>query len=379
MFNKSIILCLTIVVTFLFVGCDDNGTKSNSENPKPVPGIATDISLTVYPIGNLEPSFDMLMAEEGDFVVDTTPSPTAIYYNVYAEAENYYTEIFNINKRETTYVDLDSIIGPKRTMTGVIFAVQGTLSDSYFANETMTLKSTNKFSMPVTTDEQGRYSIGVLPLGDYTIELSSWGIPIVLDLNNSTAMDYQDLYFLEPGQVDAPNIYLYPETESDISVTLDFPNGGHVSKSEPQYNDGWNVTVTPEGLIDGEYDYLFYKAILPAQPNINEGWLLTTANLEAEFRVLLTEQGFVGREIDDFIEYWIPLLDDAPYYGVFPQDVESFVELTVEPSPKSTLRVFWLVLPFEQPVIIPVPREYDYFIRDGFTVVEWGVFVPHLH
>jgi len=41
--------------------------------------------------------------------------------------------------------------------------------------------------------------------------------------------------------------------------------------------------------------------------------------------------------------------------------------------------VFYLILPFEQPVTIPIPREHDNFIRDGFTVVEWGVFAPLLH
>ncbi|MFH2049163.1 MAG: hypothetical protein ABIJ12_06930 [bacterium] len=210
------------------------------------------------------------------------------------------------------------------------------------------------------------------------MEFDSYGFPIVLNLTNTIAMDYQDLSFLEPCQVDAPNIYLYPETESNVSVTLDFPNGGYVNKSEPIYNDGWNVNVTPEGLIDGEYDYLFYKAILPTQPNTNEGWLLTRANLEAEFRTILAEHGFVGREIDDFVEYWVPLLNDAPYYGVYPQDVESFVELNISPQPENTLRVFLLVLPYEQPITIPVPREHDNFIRDGFTVVEWGVFAPLL-
>lgn len=372
-------MCLLTVVIFFFVGCDDNGSSSRSVKPKPVPGVAVMIDLMIHPVGTGEEPQPRSMRGEGDVYIDLGDSVVATDYFVYARSENYYTELYYCNKGDLITVDLDSVAGPSRTMTGTIFSQQVYGFDSYYTNKTMILNGPNNLSISVTTDEQGRFGIGALPVGDYTLEFTVQGESKVLSLNNSNAMDYLDLSFFEPTQVDAPNIYLYPETESDISVTLDFPNGGHVKVSDPPYNDGWNVTVTPDGIIEGEYDYLFYKAILPTQPNANEGWLLTTANLETEFRVLLAEQGFVGREIDDFIDYWIPLLDDAPYYGVFPQDVESFVGLNVVPSPENTLRVFLLVLPFEQPVIIPIPRENNYITRDGFTVVEWGVFVPYLH
>lgn len=379
MFKKSVILFSIIIITLFIVGCDKDSTGSTAGKPKPVPGVATNIELTVHPSETGEPSQTLLMEAEGDIVIDLGDSISASDYYIYAEADNYYSELYNCQKGESITVDLDSVAGPDKTMTGTIFVFQSFWFDIYFANETMTLHGPYNISRTVTTDDQGRYSIGVLPLGDYTLEFTVHEFPIVLNLNNSLAMDCLDLSFPDPYQIDAPNIYLYPETESDISVTLNFPNGGFVNLSDPPYNDGWNVTVTPDGIIDDQYDYLFYKAILPTQPNANSGWLLTTANLEPEFRVLLVELGFVGREIDDFVEFWVPLLGDAPYYGIYPQDVESFVELKVDPPPKSTLRVFFLILPFEQEITIPVPREYDYFIRDGFTVVEWGVFAPHFN
>ena len=375
---KSISMCLIIIMAFLIAGCDDDRSGNSSGVPEPVPGDATRILLTVYPVGTEEEPQEITIRSEGDVYIDLGDSILATYYCIYAEADNYYTEIYNCTKGEIITVDLDSAAGPLLTMTGTIIAKQSFWSDCYFANQTMTLHVQYNKTKTVTTDNQGRYGIGPLPLGDYILEFSVQGEPIVLNLENSNAMDYQDLSFLEPTQVDAPNIYLYPETESDISVALDFPNGGYVKLSDPPYNNGWNVSVAPEGLIDGEYDYLFYKAIFPTQPHTNEGWLLTRANLEAEFRTILAEQGFIGREIDDFVEYWVPLFNDAPYYGVYPQDVESFVELNISPQPENTLRVFLLVLPYEQPVTIPVPREYDHFNRDGFTVAEWGIFAPFL-
>ena len=380
MFKNLISILALVVLMFIAVGCDDDRSGSVSGVPEPVPGDATRILLTVYPVGTGEAPQEITIRSEGDVYIDMGDSVIATSYYIYAETDNrYYTKLYYCDKGGTITVDLDSVAGPLRTMAGTIFAKQSFWSDCCYANKTMTLHGPYNLTKTITTDDQGRYGIGSLPLGDYTLKFTMQGEPIVLNLNNSLAMDYKDLSFFEPMQIDAPNIYLYPETESDISVTLDFPNGGHVKLSDPPYNDGWNVNVTPEGIIDGEYDYLFYKAILPAQPNVNEGWLLTTANLESEFRVLLAEQGFVGREIDDFVEYWVPLFDDAPYYGVYPQDVEPFVGLNITPDPENTLRMFLLVLPFEQPVTIPIPRENNYLIRDGFTVVEWGVFAPSLH
>jgi len=291
------IIFLIILATFLSSGCDDNRSGIVSGVPEPVPGFATRILLTVYPVGTGEPPQEITIRSEGDVYIDLGDSVIATNYYIYAETVNrYYTELYYCNKGGTITVDLDSVAGPLRTMAGTIFAKQSFWSDSYLYDKTMTLRGPKNITRTVITDDQGRYSIGVLPLGDYTLEFTAHGEPIVLNLNNSATLDYKDLSFFEPTQVDAPNIYLYPETESDISVSLDFPNGGHVNVSDPPYNDGWNVNVTPEGIIDGEYDYLFYKAILPTQPNTNEGWLLTTANLEAEFRTILAEQGFAGRE-----------------------------------------------------------------------------------
>ncbi len=58
-----------------------------------------------------------------------------------------------------------------------------------------------------------------------------------------------------------PNIYIYPENETQLMVELDFPLGGNVVTSIPQYENGWNVTIDTNGLIDNSYSYLFYESM----------------------------------------------------------------------------------------------------------------------
>ena len=148
-----------------------------------------------------------------------------------------------------------------------------------------------------------------------------------------------------------------------------------MTESSPPYGNGWTVTVSPEGIINNEFDYLFYEASLPGNLSTDYGWLLNRDNLENEFRVLLTNLGFKGREIDDFVEYWVPIFNDAPYYGVYPQDVNSLIELTINPPPTNILRELFLIRELFHPINIPAPPDNGSFSRDGYVAVEWGVIV----
>ena len=47
-----------------------------------------------------------------------------------------------------------------------------------------------------------------------------------------------------------PVIYLYPETEIEVSVRLDF--SGKLTCTYPAYNDGWKVLAKPDGGIVGK-------------------------------------------------------------------------------------------------------------------------------
>ena len=59
-----------------------------------------------------------------------------------------------------------------------------------------------------------------------------------------------------------PVIYLYPEEETAVTVTLDYD--GQLTTTYPAYDGGWSVTAEPDGTLydqqGREYSYLSGRA-----------------------------------------------------------------------------------------------------------------------
>lgn len=198
--------------------------------------------------------------------------------------------------------------------------------------------------------------------------------------SNQVCYDYQDdegKWHAHCEGVDAkPNIYLYPTSPLDIAVKIGFPQGGRVTVSEPLYNDGWGVRVTPDGMIDGQWRFLFYESVQPNGWQRERGYLVPTDEMEQFFRNDLAARGFVGQEIEDFIEWWMPLLAEPGYLIVYPQDdavIRTLEDLQLSVTPNSLLRHRYVIETTAEPVTIEPPDDPALFTRDGFTVTEWGV------
>ena len=95
-----------------------------------------------------------------------------------------------------------------------------------------------------------------------------------------------------------PNIYLYPTETTFVQISLDFPMGGEVITSTPEYNAGWSVTVDPDGMIDNAFPYLFYESVQPDIWQKTSGWLVNKDDLGDFFKANLAIYGFSGREIE---------------------------------------------------------------------------------
>ncbi|MDZ7797295.1 MAG: hypothetical protein U5N56_09770 [Candidatus Marinimicrobia bacterium] len=175
-----------------------------------------------------------------------------------------------------------------------------------------------------------------------------------------------------------PNIYLYPEKKSRMDVYLSFPHGGQVVKSAPSYPAEWkDIRVTPEGMIDNTYEYLFYEASLPDHWQYSEGRVLRREHLPLFFTADMEKYGFELHEINDFLEYWIPRLKDAPYYAIYPQHtamVNQAVKLHLSERPDNILRLFYIIDEVQGHFELIEP-DIPLFNREGFTVAEWGVIV----
>jgi len=175
-----------------------------------------------------------------------------------------------------------------------------------------------------------------------------------------------------------PNIYVYPEQNIELSLEIEFPQGGQVVTSIPEYGNGWLVNIDTTGLINNNFTYLFYESIQPNHWQKKNAWVIKKQELETFFKTNMTNYGFLGQEIDDFIEYWIPLLNEYNYFIIYPQtsnDIEKLVRLNFSLEPDRVLRLFYFIegkntLTKDLPEL-PVP---DFtFLREGFFVCEWGV------
>ncbi len=179
----------------------------------------------------------------------------------------------------------------------------------------------------------------------------------------------------DPNACYKPVIYLYPDQASEISVKLDLD--GKLTCTYPEYKNGWEVTAYPDGtLTDTEgmsYNYLYWEGEAFADWDFSKGFCVKDEDTAKFLETALEELGLNRREANEFIVYWLPLMQENPY-NIISFQTEAYAEaakLTVEPKPDTLIRVFMTYKASEkfvdiEPQILTSPE------RVGFTVVEWG-------
>jgi superfamily I DNA and/or RNA helicase len=158
----------------------------------------------------------------------------------------------------------------------------------------------------------------------------------------------------------------------DVSVQVKV--NGHLTFTDPDYNTGWNINVTPSGLIDNKYDYLFYEADLKKIELPNEGWVVEYGNLKTWFDEYLPKLGLNQKEKEQFEEYWMGKLRIANYYDIRILDnkfLSENMDLIINPNPETLLRLNFYFQPLSAKTELTAP-EIKEVTRNGFTVVEWG-------
>ncbi len=185
--------------------------------------------------------------------------------------------------------------------------------------------------------------------------------------------------FYASGGCAKPAIYLYPEETTDISVKV-IPNGRLVF-TLPQYNDEWNIKVTPDGditnLTDGKlYRYLWWDSVSYGFEKPGEGFVVPKNNVSSFLTEKLREMNLNTNERSDFMEYWVPKLADIDtdlvYISfLFNEEVDQIAKLEVSPSPKNVFRVFMIYRAIERDTIV-TPLHIERADRHGYTLVEWG-------
>lgn len=175
-----------------------------------------------------------------------------------------------------------------------------------------------------------------------------------------------------------PVIYLYPEHDTQVSVHV----GADVTVSEPAYSrgdsSGWNALAKPNGelFVAGKlYPYLFWEGTgHGAYPSVTMGVIVPTVEAEVTLRTQLSQLGLRGREVTDFLEFWLPRMPHTPYVRLSwlgTRDMDELAPLTITPKPDTAIRVFLDFAGVEAPHPF-APQTLTSRPRTGFTVVEWG-------
>jgi hypothetical protein len=175
-----------------------------------------------------------------------------------------------------------------------------------------------------------------------------------------------------------PVIYLYPEQETDVHIELELTEA-ELSTTYPKYNAGWDVTAYPDGSLlnkaDGTHHrYLFWDAVnCRTRYDFSKGFCVAGGDTERFLKEKLTYMGLTEDEMNEFIVYWLPLMEHNKYNLIsFQGDVYTdSAKLNITPTPDSMLRIFMTYVPLEEAVDIE-PQQLSTFERKGFTVVEWG-------
>ena len=180
-------------------------------------------------------------------------------------------------------------------------------------------------------------------------------------------------YYPEPLK---PIIYLYPEQEIELTVTLGKPE--ELTCTYPAYNNGWHITAKPDGTLIGDsgrsYYALYWESKSKTPVSMPDGFVVrgedTASFLEEKLAIL----GLSEREAQEFIIYWLPQMQDNEYNLIrfaTADEIERIMPLSFSVQPDTVIRVLMEYKPLEEYIEVPeqiltTPE------RRGFVAVEWG-------
>ncbi|MFH1608507.1 MAG: hypothetical protein ABH951_00615 [Patescibacteria group bacterium] len=177
-----------------------------------------------------------------------------------------------------------------------------------------------------------------------------------------------------------PVIYLYPTSTQKTKVQLDYQ--GELIADYPEYNieeKGWTVIASPNGKLIGadgkEYSYLFWEGKPTNQINydLSTGFIVRGEDTREFLQNTLSKIGLTPKEYNEFIVYWYPKMKDNKYNLIHfaGNEYTNTAPLIITPKPDSILRVFMVFKPLTKETSINI-QEIKPFIREGFSVIEWG-------
>jgi hypothetical protein len=176
-----------------------------------------------------------------------------------------------------------------------------------------------------------------------------------------------------------PVIYIYPETETTVQVSVGYPE--KLSCVYPEYDkeEGWEVIAQPNGdLVDrktGRNLYcLYWEGNKKQDYKFQDGFVVAGKDSAKFLEEKLAILGLNEREANEFIIYWLPKLEANKYNLIrfeTMEEIEAYMPLNIEPKPDTLIRLVMDFKGLNRPIEIE-EQKLETPIREGYTVVEWG-------
>ena len=195
----------------------------------------------------------------------------------------------------------------------------------------------------------------------------------------------------DPQLAYKPVLYVYPEREQSLTVSLDvegelgtvYPAPDTQETTDRGTQASWTVMASPDGTLSDAsgrtYPSLFWDGEMTLEAP-RQGFIVARADAVPFLEEKLALLGLTDKEAADFITYWAPRIRANEYTFVsfdassYAQQVTySFTDEAGAPvEPDTFIRVFVTIRAADAneevtpQVFGPTPT------RTGFTVVEWG-------
>ena len=249
------------------------------------------------------------------------------------------------------------------------------------------LYSFNGVNQHTKLDAQNHFDLNVKS-GSYTFVFyySSDYYEIYTDsiVGKSQHKTYVSIFFQKAEEqmffFDKPAIYLYPDIPTIVEVKV--KPKGEFTFTYPTYENGWEVTASPNGELkigDNSYNYLFWESQQKLTFNdfeMTKGSIVRKDSTISFLEKKLTEFGMNSKEQADFITFWGPQLNKNSsnfIHFVMNEDANLFADLTISPKPKNIYRIYILFCDSNEISKNSISEQIlPKMDRSGFVVLEWG-------
>ena len=173
---------------------------------------------------------------------------------------------------------------------------------------------------------------------------------------------------LHYAETAAESLYLYPTQDTAVTVTP----GSEPAFSYPAWKNGLHLTAHPDGTFTAEnglvYHRLFWEAPASEGFAMEEGFCAAGSDTAAFLEDALTQLGLTRREINDFLLFWLPRMQQSSW-NLICFHTDGGADLS--PAPDTFLRITMVWKALDEPVDIPA-QTLTVPDRTGFTAVLLG-------